>query len=261
MSNIEITNIEAFKENMFEAKITNTEEAYIEAHNISTEAHANLIKPLEEAFETLKSIEENMVKSEDIPTKISELENDSNYVSEESLVNSLELRELVNKETLEKKLEDLNEELTTSVSNLDVKVTNNWTNFNTNKANIDADNFSQDGRENLTKLSIPNWAANSVEISHNTIFTAPYDGFVSGWTYSSGGPSYIYIYNSDGSLANVLFRGWSATSDIMLPIEIKLEKGMSIKIVASHNVFCLDNQKQEIAGKAQFIPLKGANIS
>ncbi len=93
-----------------QVKINDLPEVLLAAHNSNPNAHKNLLGKLIEKTEALTiavdELQDNLVLADDVPTKISELENDLNFVSEESLVEALEKRQIVNLETLKENLDN-----------------------------------------------------------------------------------------------------------------------------------------------------------
>ncbi len=106
-------------------------EVLLAAHNSNPEAHKNLLGELINKTEVLTAavdeLQDNLVLASDVPTKTSDLENDSGFVSEESLVEALEIRQIVNLDTLNQ-----------SLNNRDSIIQNNITlNTNTLSSRID----------------------------------------------------------------------------------------------------------------------------
>lgn len=111
VNNVEIKN----DENTFKVEIKNEPETLIAAHNSNPEAHKNLIGKLIEKTQILSNIvneiEDNIVLPSEIPTKLSNLENDMGFVSEETLIAALEKRNMVTLPQLNEKIEENKNEL------------------------------------------------------------------------------------------------------------------------------------------------------
>ena len=60
---------------------------------------------------TIYELEDNMEAMSDIPSKLSELQNDTNFVSEQTLINAINIRGLINEEQLNKIVKTLEESL------------------------------------------------------------------------------------------------------------------------------------------------------
>lgn len=97
----------------------------------------------------------------------------------------------------------------------------------------------------------------------NTIFTAPCDGILMGCisTGANTGNSYIDIYNPEGQIINTQPYSYSGGDVNQFAVNIKLFKDYSAKATCSTggDIYYVTTDHTAVAGKLQFIPLKGAN--
>ena len=112
--------------------------------------------------------------------------------------------------------------------------------------------------------SIPDYEkAYLYQATINTIFTAPCDGILMGviGTGANAGNSFIDIYNPDGQIINTQPYGYSAADVNQYAVNIKLLKNYSAKATCSNgaNIYYETTDHTQIAGKLQFVPLKGVN--
>ncbi len=130
-NNIEIKSIEikdGCNNNAIFVEIKNDAEYLIAAHNASKEAHHGIVQELEGKINalngTINEIEDNMVSNSNLPQKLSELENDMNFVSESTLIQAIETRGLINNTTLNEKEANINNLITTNTNTLNTKIEN-----------------------------------------------------------------------------------------------------------------------------------------
>lgn len=128
--NIEIKSIE-IKENNNNAisvEITDNTEYLIAAHNASNEAHNSIVQELEGKINalngTINELEDTMVSTSNLPQKLSDLTNDTNFVSESTLIQALETRGLINNTTLDEKETTINNLITEKSNTLNTKIEN-----------------------------------------------------------------------------------------------------------------------------------------
>ncbi len=112
--------------------------------------------------------------------------------------------------------------------------------------------------------SVPNYEkAYLYQATINTIFTAPCDGILMGCisTGRNTGNSFIDIYNTDGQIINTIPYGYSGSDVNQYAVNIKLLKDYSAKATCSTggDIYYETTDHTLVAGKLQFIPLKGAN--
>ena len=92
--------------NTISVELTNKNEFLLAAHNSNKDAHQNIVQEIMGKINMLNStiyeLEDNMEAMSDIPSKLSELQNDTNFVSEQTLINAINIRGLINEEQLNK---------------------------------------------------------------------------------------------------------------------------------------------------------------
>ncbi len=172
-NDIEIKSIETKEtNNLISVEIKDETEFLIAAHNTDMEAHNTLIKETEAKINalngTINEIEDNMVSISNLPKKLSDLENDTNFVSEETLINAIETRGLINNTTLNETEAKINNLITTGDNALNTKIEN----LKTNVANATDPSF-------ITSLCMPSNEQIILIPSPTTgeyYFTMPADG-------------------------------------------------------------------------------------
>lgn len=101
--------------NTISVELTNKNEFLLAAHNSNKDAHQNIVQEIMGKINMLNStiyeLEDNMEAMSDIPSKLSELQNDTNFVSEQTLINAINIRGLINEEQLNKIVKTLEESL------------------------------------------------------------------------------------------------------------------------------------------------------
>ncbi len=101
--------------NTISVELTNKNEFLLAAHNSNKDAHQNIVQEIMEKINMLNStiyeLKDNMEAMSDIPSKLSELQNDTNFVSEQTLINAINTRGLINEEQLNKIVKTLEESL------------------------------------------------------------------------------------------------------------------------------------------------------
>ncbi len=112
--------------------------------------------------------------------------------------------------------------------------------------------------------SVPNYEkAYLYQATINTIFTAPCDGILMGCISAGRNAenSFIDIYSPDGQIINTQLYGYSGGDVNQYAVNIKLLKDYSAKATCSPdgNIYYVTTDHTQVAGKLQFIPLKGAN--
>lgn len=118
--------------------------------------------------------------------------------------------------------------------------------------------------EQAASASVPNYEkAYLYQATLSTIFTAPCDGILMGSiaTGRDAGNSFIDIYNPDGQIINTIPYGYSGADVNQYTVNIKLLKDYSAKATCSPggDIYYVTTDHTMVAGKLQFIPLKGAN--
>lgn len=118
--------------------------------------------------------------------------------------------------------------------------------------------------EQAASASVPNYEkAYLYQATINTIFTAPCDGILMGCisTGRNTGISFINIYNPDGQIIDAIAYGYSGSDVNQYAVNIKLLKDYSAKATCSTggDIYYVTTDHTMVAGKLQFIPLKGAN--
>ena len=118
--------------------------------------------------------------------------------------------------------------------------------------------------EQAASTSVPDYEkAYLYQATVNTIFTAPCDGILMG-CISAGrntGNSFIDVYNPEGQIINTQPYGYSGGDVNQYAVNIKLLKNYSAKATCSPggDIYYTTTDHTGVAGKLQFIPLKGAN--
>lgn len=118
--------------------------------------------------------------------------------------------------------------------------------------------------EQAASASIPDYEkAYLYQATINTIFTAPCDGILMGCiaTGTNAGNSHIDIYNPDGQIINTQVYGYSGADVNQYTVNIKLLKNYSAKATCSPggDIYYVTTDHTQVAGKLQFVPLKGVN--
>lgn len=185
--------------NTFTVNIKNSNEIMLEAHNTNKEAHKNILNEIinktEALMSTINELEENIVLPSDIPTKISNLENDLNFVSETTMADALEKRQVVN-------LGTLNEKITQTTSEIQAAINERITEINTRldemgggqtgSGALDTETISSQGLISLTAI-IPISPTNGLE------YVAPANGVIVGDFTGSATNSYLTITRNDSA--------------------------------------------------------------
>jgi len=246
MNNFSLNSIENAGENRHEdiyVEIDNSFEVLLNAHNSSPEAHGNLLGTLLEKTDALtgavSELEENMVLSTNIPTKLSQFENDINLVSEETLIQALEKRQIVNLTTLEGKLSKSEETLQNAID------TNNNT-LTTKIINLENNLASAANPAAICSYAVPGAKSISLALpSDQQTITMPADGLL--WInmrcLTSNAGSVILWRESSGSGPTLRTTG----TNTHVATEILVAKGENVTVWLSGAV----------AEEFKFIYLKG----
>ncbi len=180
--------------NIISAEIKDDTETLIAAHNSSRDAHKNTIGKLEERTQALSSIineiEDNIVLPSEIPAKLSDLENDLNFVSEETLISALEKRNMVTLPQLNEKIE----ENTNEIKDLIDINSNQLTNKIETLKNELSNSCSPETISNLTRLSSS--ITGLVLTKTQERFTMPADGEIYFQALSYNAPAWVRLSNT-----------------------------------------------------------------
>lgn len=223
---IEITSIEIKEEissNAINVEIINEPEVLIAAHNANPTAHNALIEKVEGKIAalngTINELEENMALSINLPTKISDLENDIPFVSEQTLISAIETRGLINNTTLAQK--------ETEIKNL-IDINNNI--YNTKFENITTKIKDATNPILITNYCVPSTKRIALITAHTSqalTLTMPANGIFHCIGQATGANGLFVLTRLDVAMDQTAL---IASSGHYGTLEILVRKGEKIKI-------------------------------